>query len=237
MKFIRKPIVVEAISFNDFVQYGRDTGAIINNGMPWSFSYAGRPVSHETDDHYLITLSSGATVHFTKDTMLVNDGVNALYVLSKADFDSVFLPAVGAQDPYGFVTTLKNGAIGFYKQSPYLDNAVSCDAVFANPINFIITPDSDASDLTIDLFELLIKSARRCMYDLKHAADMVNDPYWRNVFRNGAEHYEKIFNSSADMKDYKSRLQNLIYRAENDLQKAIALLDANKIDHNIRMPF
>lgn len=237
MKFIRKPIVIDAISFEDFIQHGRDSGAIINNGMPWSFTYLGRPVSHETDDHYLITLSSGATVHFTKDMMLVNDGINALYVLSKKDFDSVFLPAVGAPDPCGFVTTLNNGSIGFYKQLPYLDNAASCDAVYTNPINFIMTPDADASDLTRELFELLIKSARRCMYDLKHAADMVNDSYWRNVFRDSAEHYEKIFNSSADTKDYCSRLQNMVRKSEGDLAKAIALLDANKIDHNIRMPF
>lgn len=237
MKFIRKPIVIDAISFEEFVQYGRDNCAVLVCGVPMSFEYMGYPVSHKDDEHYLITTPCGGTIHFTKGEMLINDNINVLYAIDVDEFNKIFTEVNACPQPYGFVTTLKNGALGFYKQSPYLDNAVSCDTLYQNPLYFFITPDSDASDLSKDLFELLIKSARRCMYDLKHAADMVNDPYWRNVFRDGAEHYEKIFNSSADMKDYSSRLQNMVRESEGDLAKAIALLDANKIDHSIRMPF
>lgn len=35
-----------------------------------------------------------------------------------------------AQEPYGYVTTLRNGTKHFYESMPYLDNAIKCDAVY-----------------------------------------------------------------------------------------------------------
>jgi hypothetical protein len=42
------------VTFDEFVQYGKDNGANIVNGMPWSFIFNGHAVTHETDDCYLI---------------------------------------------------------------------------------------------------------------------------------------------------------------------------------------
>lgn len=42
------------ITFHDFVEYGRKSGGNIVNGMPWSFSFDGIPVTHETDTCYLL---------------------------------------------------------------------------------------------------------------------------------------------------------------------------------------
>lgn len=54
-------------TFDEFVQYGRDHGANIVNGMPWSFKFHGHAVSHETDDHYLICIPHAPhTLHFFK---------------------------------------------------------------------------------------------------------------------------------------------------------------------------
>lgn len=48
---------IEAITFKELIDYGRENGANIVNGMPWSFEYKGRPVSHETDSCYLIGMT------------------------------------------------------------------------------------------------------------------------------------------------------------------------------------
>lgn len=61
--------VVNAINFKDFVQHGIDSGANLVNGVPWSFTYLGYPVTHENDSHYLICIP-GRTVHFTPNDIL-----------------------------------------------------------------------------------------------------------------------------------------------------------------------
>jgi hypothetical protein len=35
MKYIRKTAVVEAITFDELVKYGKENGGNIVNGMPW----------------------------------------------------------------------------------------------------------------------------------------------------------------------------------------------------------
>ncbi len=70
------------ITFDDFVQYGRDNGGNIVNGMPWSFTYKGRAVSHENDKCYLITLIDGAgtTLRFTPDDTLCTSPTGVLFL-------------------------------------------------------------------------------------------------------------------------------------------------------------
>jgi hypothetical protein len=41
------------------VQHGRDSGANIVGGMPWSFNYNGHPVTHENNQKYLIPTLEG----------------------------------------------------------------------------------------------------------------------------------------------------------------------------------
>lgn len=83
MKFRKKPVVIEAITFDELVQHGRDNGANIVNGMPWSFSYQGHPISHENDTCYLIPTLEG-TMHFTPNDMLIT-GVNGEIYPCKRD--------------------------------------------------------------------------------------------------------------------------------------------------------
>jgi hypothetical protein len=45
---------LKAISFKDFVEYGKANAAHSVGGVPWSFTYEGHPVTHETDECYLI---------------------------------------------------------------------------------------------------------------------------------------------------------------------------------------
>ena len=68
-KFMRKPVAVEALTFDELVQHGIDHGANIINGMPWSFLYNGVPVTHENDECYIVGMTS---LEMTPKRMLVH---------------------------------------------------------------------------------------------------------------------------------------------------------------------
>lgn len=75
-KFKKKPVVIEAITFDELVTYGlkQVDGNNIHNGMPWSFNYGVHPISHENDECYLIPTLEG-TMKMTPEDMLIT-GVN-----------------------------------------------------------------------------------------------------------------------------------------------------------------
>lgn len=83
MKYRKKPVVVEAITFAELVQHGRQSGASIINGMPWSFEYCGWPVTHENDDCYIITTLEGL-MQMGRTDMLIT-GVKGEIYPCKAD--------------------------------------------------------------------------------------------------------------------------------------------------------
>lgn len=78
MKYRKKPVEIEAITFAELVQHGRDSGANIVNGMPWSFSYKGHPITHENDECYLIPTLEG-THNFTPIDMLITGVKGEIY--------------------------------------------------------------------------------------------------------------------------------------------------------------
>ena len=70
MKFRKKPVVIEALTFDEMVEYGRANTTNIVRGMPWSFEINGHAISHENDDCYVITTLEG-THHMTRNDMLI----------------------------------------------------------------------------------------------------------------------------------------------------------------------
>lgn len=61
-------------SFEEFIAYGIEVGGNIVNGMPWSFQFEGRPVTHENDNVYLIN-DGNRTLRFNRgDTLIYQDG-------------------------------------------------------------------------------------------------------------------------------------------------------------------
>ena len=82
-KYRKKPVKIEAITFNEFVEYGKNHTKNIVNGMPWSFEYNGHPVTHENDERYLIPTLEG-THNFTPQDMLIT-GVNGEIYPCKID--------------------------------------------------------------------------------------------------------------------------------------------------------
>ena len=59
-------------TFAQFVQFGRDSGADLINGMPWSFTFYGQPVTHCSDTMYLIGGSEDEVVFNTGKTLEVS---------------------------------------------------------------------------------------------------------------------------------------------------------------------
>lgn len=77
-KFRKKPVVIEAITFDELVEYGKANGANIVNGMPWSFNYNGHPITHENDNCYLIPTLEG-TMRFDRGDMLITGVKGEIY--------------------------------------------------------------------------------------------------------------------------------------------------------------
>lgn len=94
-KYKKKPVVIEAITFKELVEYGRNNNANIVNGMPWSFQYAGHPITHENDECYLIPTLEG-TMRLTPQDMLITGVVGEIYPckidIFKETYDLVFEP-------------------------------------------------------------------------------------------------------------------------------------------------
>lgn len=87
-KYIRKPTVIEAITFEEFVEYGKKNAISTVNGTPWSFKYKDIAVTHHKDDCYLITLHYGV-YEVTPNDMVVTD-MNGTNVLPKAFFHTLY---------------------------------------------------------------------------------------------------------------------------------------------------
>jgi len=90
MKYRKKPVVIDAITFDEFLQYGRESSALnLVRGMPWSFSYNGHQVTHETDTCYLIPTLEG-THNFTPSDMLITGVKGEIYPCKKDIFEATY---------------------------------------------------------------------------------------------------------------------------------------------------
>lgn len=77
-KYRKKPVEVEAITFEEFIEYGISVGANIVNGMPWAFFYKGHPITHENDSCYRIPTLEGF-MNFTPEDMLITGVKGEIY--------------------------------------------------------------------------------------------------------------------------------------------------------------
>jgi hypothetical protein len=87
MKYRKLPVEVEAITFDELVEYGRKQyeaekrplpSAILHGNMPWSFEYNGHPITHENDDCYIIPTLEGL-MKFKRGDMLITGVAGELY--------------------------------------------------------------------------------------------------------------------------------------------------------------
>lgn len=90
-KFRKKPVVIEAITFNELVEHGIRCGAPTHNGMPWSFDYANHPITHENDDCYLIPTLEG-TMKMMRGDMLITGVAGEIYPCKPDIFAATYDP-------------------------------------------------------------------------------------------------------------------------------------------------
>ena len=89
--FRKNPIVIEAITFDDFVQYGIENGGNVHNGVPWSFNFKGVPVSHENDECYLVSARNGiGPMKFNRGEMLVCDENDNVFPMKRDTFEMLY---------------------------------------------------------------------------------------------------------------------------------------------------
>ncbi len=98
-KFRKKPVVIEAMTFDEMIQYAKDHGTTMgvsskNQGdpVPWSFYINEHHVSHENDDCYVITTLEG-THHMTRKDMLIVGIKGEIYPCKLDIFAATYEPA------------------------------------------------------------------------------------------------------------------------------------------------
>lgn len=91
-KYRKKPVVIEAITFEELVEHGKAVGGNVVNGMPWSFNYAGHHVTHENDNCYLIPTLEG-TMRMERGDMLITGVKGEIYPCKADIFASTYEPA------------------------------------------------------------------------------------------------------------------------------------------------
>lgn len=101
MAFFRKtPLVIEAITFEEFVEYGKKNTTNIVNGMPWSFDYKGHPITNENDECYLIPTLEGMC-NFTPNDMLITGIKGEIYPCKIDIFNATYEPVASDEfDPF-----------------------------------------------------------------------------------------------------------------------------------------
>lgn len=77
-KYKMKPMLLEAVSFQEFIEYGKKCTDNIYNDRPWSFDFLGHAVTHETDSSYYISSYEGEPILFTENQMLLIENNNLI---------------------------------------------------------------------------------------------------------------------------------------------------------------
>ena len=89
-RYVSRPEYTEAVTFEELVEYGKQHGANIVNGMPWSFDYKGQPVTHENNACYLVPGERGELMRFTPQHMLMNDEEGHLFTCGLDIFNQTY---------------------------------------------------------------------------------------------------------------------------------------------------
>jgi hypothetical protein len=82
--------VSDVITFEELVDHGRREATHLVDGIPWSFTYKGHPVTHETDDCYIVPSMSGASRQFKRGELLVTGLHGGLVPVSEETFGASF---------------------------------------------------------------------------------------------------------------------------------------------------
>lgn len=92
MLYRKKPVVIEAITFDEMIQLALNTpNASIIDGVPWVFSYKGHPITHESNACYLIPTLEGSMKMMPND-MLITGVQGEIYPCKIDIFKATYEP-------------------------------------------------------------------------------------------------------------------------------------------------
>lgn len=96
----------------------------------------------------------------------------------------------------------------------------------------------DQFQIQKEMLELCIKAGRRLMHDYQHMLNEVpDDNYFKKEYRERGNMWKDIFYPDDGMKNYRTRLHQVIMNLEFDLDRAKRLLKEHGIDPNPDEPF
>lgn len=81
----KKPVIIQAMTFDELIVYGLNNTDNIVNDMPWSFQLNGYSISYETDSSYVIETLEGNHL-MTSDDMLIIGVKGEIYPCKKDIF-------------------------------------------------------------------------------------------------------------------------------------------------------
>ena len=77
-KYKKNPVIIDAITFDELIEHGKNSAYSIVDGMPWSFDYNGHRITHETDTCYIINTLEG-DMYMRPDDMLITGVKGEIY--------------------------------------------------------------------------------------------------------------------------------------------------------------
>ncbi len=99
--------------------------------------------------------------------------------------------------------------------------------------------DYTPQDAQSELLELITKAARRCAYDLRHAANTIrNNDDACKMYDDRAEMWLSVFNPDNGPKNYRAGLHDEIWNLESRVAELEKLCEKNGIHYDkSKLPF
>lgn len=79
------PALLAIVTFDGLVVHGKLSGASLHGAsqMPWSFDFYGHPVTHETDDRYIICRSKKENLNLYRGQLVAVWSDNSLSIIQR----------------------------------------------------------------------------------------------------------------------------------------------------------
>lgn len=88
-KYVKKPVEIEAITFDYLMRIGAENADTVVNGMPVKFTYNGYVIRQYDSNSYIIPTLEGDFL-MTKDDMLITDVNGEIYPCKKEIFEKTY---------------------------------------------------------------------------------------------------------------------------------------------------
>lgn len=88
-KYIKKPVVIEAITFEELIRIGAEFADEVADGMPVKFTYNGYVIRQYDSNSYIIPTLEGDFL-MTKDDMLITGVNREIYPCKKEIFEKTY---------------------------------------------------------------------------------------------------------------------------------------------------